>query len=103
MSVLMEFSMTPLDQGESVSKYVARSLDIIDASGLPYRLGPMGTTVEGEWDEVMALAKACYLRMSADCARITCSIKIDARQGSGGRLNSKTDKLQAVLGRELKQ
>ena len=30
MSVLLEFSMTPLDKGESVSAYVSRSLDIID-------------------------------------------------------------------------
>lgn len=29
MSVLLEFSMTPLDKGESVSKYVARSTDLI--------------------------------------------------------------------------
>ena len=46
--VLLEFSMTPLDKGESVSAYVARSLDIVDRSGLPYQLTPMGTIVEGE-------------------------------------------------------
>ena len=31
--VLLEFSMSPLDKGESLSEYVARSLDIIDKSG----------------------------------------------------------------------
>lgn len=103
MSVLLEFSMTPLDKGESVSKYVARSLDIIDQSGLPYRLGPMGTTVEGEWDEVMAVAKACYEKMSSDCGRITCSMRIDARAGKEGRLQGKTDKIESVLGRSVKQ
>ena len=45
---LLEFSMTPLGQGESVSQYVARSLEIIDASGLDYELHAMGTIVEGE-------------------------------------------------------
>ena len=29
--VVLEFSMFPLDKGESLSRYVARSLDIIDA------------------------------------------------------------------------
>ena len=53
MSVVLEFSMTPLGKGESVSKYVARSLDIIDRSKIPYCLGPMGTCLEGEWDAVM--------------------------------------------------
>ncbi len=30
--VLLEFSMSPMNKGESVSPYVARSLDIIDKS-----------------------------------------------------------------------
>ena len=49
--VLLDFSMTPLGQGESVSPYVARSLKIIDDSGLDYRLHAMGTIVEGEIDQ----------------------------------------------------
>ena len=53
--VLLEFSMSPLDKGESLSQYVARSLDIIDRSGVPYQLTPMGTILEGEWDDVMAV------------------------------------------------
>jgi len=34
MSLLLELSITPLDKGKSVSKYVARSIDIIDKSGI---------------------------------------------------------------------
>jgi len=47
--VLLEFSMAPLGLGESVSEHVARVVDVIDKSGLPYQLTPMGTIVEGEW------------------------------------------------------
>lgn len=101
MSVLVEFSMSPLDKGVSVSKYVARSIDIVADSGLPYRLGPMGTCIEGEWDDVMAVIRQCYQRMSEDCERITCSVKIDARAGEGGRLASKVDKIETLLGREV--
>jgi len=43
---LLDFSMSPLAKGESVSAYVARSLDIVDKSGLPYQLTPMGTIIE---------------------------------------------------------
>ena len=71
--------MSPLGKGESVSKYVARSLDIIDKSGVDYRLNPMGTVLEG-WDEVMAVVKKCYMRMRKDCNRVSCSIKIDHRK-----------------------
>lgn len=60
--VLLEFSMSPLGKGESVGEYVARSLEIIDQSGLDYRLHAMGTVVEGEWDEVFAVVKRCFER-----------------------------------------
>lgn len=99
--VLLEFSMYPTDKGESVSEFVKRNLEIIDDSGLPYRLGPMGTTLEGEWDEVMAVVNRCYERMSADCGRIACQIKIDARKGGGGRLDGKVQTLIEKTGRDL--
>ena len=73
--------MSPLGKGESVGKYVARSLDIIDKSGVDYRLNPMGTVLEGEWDEVFAVVKKCYERMKKDCGRISCTIKVDYRKG----------------------
>lgn len=102
MSVLLEFSMTPLDKGESVSREVARSLDIIDKSGLDYRLSAMGTILEGEWDEVMGTVKKCFDRMQGDCDRITCSIKIDYRKGKIGRLSAKIKSVEEKLGRRLK-
>ncbi len=99
--VLLEFSLYPTDKGESVSDWVKRNLEIIDDSGLPYRLGPMGTTLEGEWDEVMAVVTRCYEAMSVDCGRIACQIKIDARRGPGGRLDAKVATLKAKTGRDL--
>ncbi len=56
--MLAEFSISPVGAGASVGKWVARCLDIVDRSGLPYRLGSMGTTVEGELDEVLDLLQA---------------------------------------------
>ena len=101
--VLLEFSMSPFDKGESVSKYVSRSLEIIDKSGVDYRLNAMGTILEGEWDEVMAVVQQCYEKMSSDCKRITCSIKIDYREGKKGRLASKVASIESQLGRPIKQ
>ena len=101
--VLLEFSMSPLGKGESVSKYVSRSLDIIDKSGIPYRLNPMGTVLEGEWDEVFAVVRKCYARMKKDCNRISCSIKVDYRKGHSGRLVSKMASVETALKRAVKQ
>jgi uncharacterized protein (TIGR00106 family) len=101
--VLLEFSMTPLDKGISVGQYVARSLDVIDRSGLPYRLNPMGTVIEGEWEEVMGVVRDCFLRMSEDCERISTAIKIDYRKATSGRLESKIASVEGRLGRSLRQ
>lgn len=102
MSLLLEFSMTPLDKGESVGEFVARSLDIIDRSGISYRLGPMGTCLEGEWDEVISVVKKCFDAMEKDCKRITISMKADYRKGKAGRLQSKVESVEKHLGRKLK-
>jgi uncharacterized protein (TIGR00106 family) len=100
--VLLEFSMSPLGKGESVGKYVARSLDIIDKSGVEYRLNPMGTVLEGEWDEVFRVVRQCYERMKKDCHRISCSIKIDYRKGHKGRLSSKVASVERRLKRKIR-
>ena len=100
--VLLEFSMFPIGKGESVSRYVARSLDIIDRSGLDYRLHAMGTVLEGEWDECMAVVKACYEAMSKDCGRVECIIKIDYRRRRRGCLKGKVARVEKRLGRKLK-
>ncbi len=100
--VLLEFSLYPTDKGESVSEYVKRNLEIIDDSGLPYRLGAMGTTIEGEYDEVMAVVKRCRDAMAVDCGRIAIQIKIDDRKGPGGRLDAKVATLRAKTGRDLR-
>ena len=100
--VLLEFSLYPTDKGESVSDYVKRNLEIIDDSGLPYRLGAMGTTIEGEYDEVMAVVKKCFDRMAADCGRVACQIKFDYRAGHSDRLDAKVQTLKDKTGRDLR-
>ncbi len=100
--LLVEVSMSPFDKGESVGKYVARSLDIIDRSGLDYQLNPMGTVIEGEWDEVFDVIRRCFSRMKKDCRRISVSIKIDYRKGAKGRLTGKIQSVEKRLKRRLK-
>lgn len=99
--VLLEFAMAPGGKGESVSEYVARILDIIDRSGVPYQLTPMGTILEGDWDHVMAVVTACFKALEADCSRIGVNLKVDYRAGPSSRLKSKTAKVEERLGRKL--
>jgi uncharacterized protein (TIGR00106 family) len=101
--VLLEFSMTPLGEGESVSRYVTRSLDIVDKSGLDYEFHSMGTVIEGEWDEVMGVVKQCFEAMRADCSRISVSVKIDYRKDRRGRIRGKVERVEDRLGRTLQK
>ncbi len=99
--VLLEFQMAPAGKGESVSEYVARILDVIDRSGLPYQLTPMGTILEGEWHEVMGVVTACFEAMKTDCSRIGVNIKVDYRDAPGGRLKAKVESVKSKVGRPL--
>jgi uncharacterized protein (TIGR00106 family) len=99
--VLLEFAMFPTDKGGSVSPYVAKIIDVIDKSGVTYKLTPMGTILEGEWDEVMSVVGKCFKTLEADCDRVYSSIKIDYRKVEGSRMTTKTGKIQSILDRPI--
>ena len=101
--VLLEFSMSPFDKGESLSPYVARIINIIDKSGVNYKLTSMGTILEGEYDEVMAVVGDCFEELQKDCRRISVSLKIDYRAGTDSRLHSKIQRVESLLGREVRK
>ena len=97
MSVIVDFSMYTLDKGESLSPYVARSIKIIQESGLPYEFRSMGTSIEGEWEEVMAVVNRCFETMRQDCNRVVLSLKADYRKGPSGRMQRKIQSVQEKL------
>jgi uncharacterized protein (TIGR00106 family) len=99
--VLLELSIFPVDRGESLSADVAVALDIIDRSGIPYRLGPMGTTLEGEWDACMKVVDECFRALSARSARVLVNLKADYRQGRTDGLRAKTESVERQVGRKL--
>jgi uncharacterized protein (TIGR00106 family) len=99
---LMEFSMIPLDKGPHYTEYVARILTLVDESGLDYRLNPMGTVVEGEWEDLLGLLTRCFRDLEADSSRISLQVKFDHREGSNSRLESKIESVRAKAGRAFR-
>ena len=97
MSVLINFSIFPLDKGESVSQYVARAVKIIKDSGLPYKLGSMGTSIEGEWGEVMEVVTRCFEELKRDCNRVYMGITGDYRKTGEDRITAKVESVQGKL------
>ncbi len=99
---IAEFSIAPTGKDVSVSQYVARALELVDRSGLPYRLNPMGTVVEGSFDEVLALIARCHKAVAADCERVSTIIKIDDRKGARNQIETKVTKVERLVGRKLR-
>lgn len=93
-------SVSPLGKGESVSAYVARCLDVIEASGVTHELGPMGTTLEGSWEEVMEVARRCVAELEDDCDRVSVLLKIDHRREGPGRLARKMESVRGARDRD---
>ncbi|HYA00904.1 MAG TPA: MTH1187 family thiamine-binding protein [Candidatus Binatia bacterium] len=75
------FSIAPDDGSGSYSPHVAAAIRILRESGLPYRLGSMGTEVEGPRDAVFALLARCHhaLATAPGVKRTATVIKIDDR------------------------
>ncbi|MBK7141004.1 MAG: MTH1187 family thiamine-binding protein [bacterium] len=101
--MLFQLTMFPTDKrGDSVSADVAKVIDIIDRSGLPYRLTAMSTIVEGEWEPVMRVINKARLMLRRNHSRIYISITIDDRKGAKGRLTGKIESVKKRLGREVR-
>ena len=99
--MLASFSISPVGVGEALSKHVAEIVDIIDKSGLKYKLGAMQTTIEGDDAEVMALILQCHRHMRAKARRVVTHIAIDDREGASGRLAGKVADVEKALGRKV--
>ncbi len=98
MSVIIDFSIFPMDKGGSdLSSYVARVIRIISDSGLAYKLGPMGTAIEGEWEDVMKVVNDCYKAVEKDAERIYLNIRADCRRGRTGGLSGKVASVENKL------
>ena len=95
--MLVAFSVTPLGVGENVGEIVAEAVRVVRASGLPNRTDAMFTTVEGDWDEAMAVVKAAVDAVAARAPRVSLVLKADLRPGVTDALNAKVENIERYL------
>jgi uncharacterized protein (TIGR00106 family) len=96
--MLVAFSVTPLGVGDAVGEYVADAVRVVRDSGLPNHTDAMFTTVEGDWDEVMAVVKQAVDVVAAKAPRVSVVLKADIRPGATGALTAKMESLERHLG-----
>jgi uncharacterized protein (TIGR00106 family) len=101
--MLVQFTIVPLGTGDSISAGVAEVIRLVDESGLPYRTNPMGTVIEGEWDEVIPLIRKCHEEALRSASRVLTSLSIDDRPGKPDRISEKIKSVEKRLGREIRK
>lgn len=95
--MLVAFSITPLGAGPAVGEHVAEAVRVVRNSGLPHQTDSMFTTIEGEWDEVMAVVKAAVDVVAARVPRVGLVLKADIRPGVTGAITAKVDAIDRYL------
>ena len=95
--MLVAFSVTPLGTGEDVGEIVAEAVRVVRESGLPNRTDAMFTTVEGDWDETMAVVKRAVDAVAARAPRVSLVLKADLRPGVTDGLTSKVEAVERYL------
>lgn len=79
--VLAEFSITPMTEGD-MKPFVDSAVEEIEKSGLKHEVGPVGTTVEGELDQVLDAIKRAHLAaLHKGAKRVVTDIRLDEKEG----------------------
>ena len=97
MLVAFSISPTAADETGGVSAAVAEAVRVVRESGLPNRTDAMFTTIEGEWDEVMAVVKRAVDVVAASSPRVGLVLKADIRPGYEGQLTAKVERVEQHL------
>lgn len=95
--MLIAFSISPLGSGESVSDAVAGALAIVRDSGIRHSTDSMFTTLEGSWDDCMAVIKRCTDVLAEHHPRISLVMKADIRPGHEDEMTGKVERAQSKL------
>jgi uncharacterized protein (TIGR00106 family) len=99
--MLVQFAMFPVGRKESASAEVAGIIDIVNRSGLPYRISAMSTIVEREWGQIINLINKCRLKMKRNNNRIYMVLTMDDRKRAQSRLCGKVKSIETRLGRTI--
>ena len=98
--VLFAFSIAPGTSETadgSVGEAVSEAVRVVRRSGLPNHTDAMFTTVEGEWDECLAVIKAACEAVQARSPRVSLVLKADLRPGHTGQLDAKVGRIEDLL------
>ena len=74
-----------------------QAVRVVRDSGLPNRTDSMFTTIEGDWDEVMAVVRRAMVAAGSATGRVSLVLKADDRAGVSGSMTSKVESIERRL------
>jgi uncharacterized protein (TIGR00106 family) len=96
--MLIEFRIVPVGRDAHTSGEIAEAIRVLDDAGLPYRLMPSATCVEGEWEEVMPVIQRCHARVREMSPHVITSITIEDDEDGGNKLERNVASVEEKLG-----
>ena len=95
--MIADITIVPIGTGAaSVSPFVKAAFEVLRASGLKYQVGPMSTSVEGDWEIITAVIRrmqeACF---KLGAVRLLTTIRVDERRDKAQTMADKVRRLTA--------
>jgi len=89
--MIASFSVYPIGEGTSLSRFVKKGIGVIKASGYPYEIGAMSTSVEvPDLDALFELVKKVHaVHVAEGAKRIVIDLKVDDRRDKKATMASK--------------
>ena len=98
MWVSIDLCVVPLGEGLSLTPYIAACQKVIIKRGLKYQLGPNGTALEGEWEDVFDCVRACHeIVHELGAKRIYTTLKVNTRTDRKQSFDEKVLSINSVL------
>lgn len=101
--MLVELSIIPIGAKSHVSQEIANVLRIVENSGIPYRLTPTATCLEGEWNDIMALIHKCHKYVRRHQPHVITTITIEDEEGARSKLSENIRSVEEKIGHSLKK
>jgi uncharacterized protein (TIGR00106 family) len=98
---LIDISIVPVGtKSPSVSDFVAGAVKIVkNEPGIRYRLTPMNTIIEGDLEQLLALAKKMHdSAFDSGAARVVTTIRIDERRDKPLTMEAKIRAVEDKVG-----
>ena len=98
--IIVQFSIVPIGEGVSVSRFVVEALKKVEASGFRFQLTPMSTILEADnlGDAMEVILNAHEALFNSGAERVVTDIKIDDRRDKPRRMEDKVEKVKSLIG-----